>query len=642
MKGFTLLKVLLPVLVLALVMALTSAAPVQTAADQDGKVRVWVEFQPGAKGQVQAALNANLAEVHYTFDDLNAFVVSLPQAALEGIRRNPNVVLVEEDAMRQLYAQEQPYGIGLVQAPKVWASGYTGANNPTVCIIDSGLYTGHEDFNFANMSVDGYPAGWNTDGCGHGTHVAGTIAAADNGVGVVGVAPGLNSLYIVKVFGDSCGWTYSSTLVDAANRCDAAGAKIISMSLGGTTKLVTEEKAFANLYNKGVLSIAAAGNDGNTRVSYPGGYSSVVSIAAVDQNEVVADFSQKNSTVELAAPGVGVLSTVPWLSDNSVTVDGIAYKGGSIEFAKLGTASGALVNGGLCDAAGAWGGKVVLCERGVISFLDKVVNVQKGGGAAAVIYNNVPGDFAGTLGEGSTSTIPAISLSQESGKVLVDNNNLGKSATVASTLTKPASGYEAWDGTSMATPHVSGIAALIWSVNPSWTNVQIRDALVKTAKDLGTAGKDNSYGYGLVQAQAALNYLLGGVTPPPTPTTAPTSDPTLVPSPTPTLTPTAGPAALSVDVSTKASYLNGETAIITVTATSGTTSVSGATVNIVITTPKGTRYSGSGTTGLDGKVSFNFKLNTSKDGTGTYIAAATVTKSGYADGSGSTTFTASK
>ena len=89
----------------------------------------------------------------------------------------------------------------------------------------------------------------------------------------------------MKVFGDdnlaggNCGWTYSSTLIDALNQCTAAGANVVSMSLGGTFQSRTEDNAFANANRDGVLSIAAAGNGGNTRTSYPAGYSSVMSVA---------------------------------------------------------------------------------------------------------------------------------------------------------------------------------------------------------------------------------------------------------------------------------------------------------------------------------------------------------------------------
>jgi serine protease len=311
------------------------------------------------------------------------------------------------------------------------------------------------------------------------------------------------------VFGNDGAWAYSSSLIDAANRCASAGANIISMSLGGGRSSRTERVGFDNLYAQGILSIAAAGNDGTTALSYPASYDSVVSIAAIDSNKLVADFSQYNSQVELAAPGVGVLSTVPYLDSTTLTTDGVTYTAGHVEFSARGTATGALVSGGLCDATNAgWSGKVVLCERGVISFLDKVKNVHNSGGAAAVIYNNVPGGFLGTLGAGNSSTIVGISLSQEDGQYLVANK-LGQSATVSSIYSAPASGYEYYDGTSMATPHASAVAALVWSAKPTATNAEIRAVLQQTAQDLGAAGRDVYYGFGLVQAKTAIDALIG-------------------------------------------------------------------------------------------------------------------------------------
>jgi serine protease len=502
------------------VVVLASTTPAYTS-NESGMARVWVEFKPGTKASVERALTGAGAQFHYTFEEFNAFAVSLPEAALTGIQRNPNVVLIEEDAKRYPSSETVPYGIDLVQASDVWdadKNGVLDTNAPTgsgrtICIIDSGLFTEHEDLGIKVKG--GYPLdSFNTDNCGHGTHVAGTIAAALNGLGVVGVTPagpGIGpDLYIVKVFGDDCSWTYSSDLANAANVCyDTGKANIISMSLGGGRSNRFEQRAFDSLYNKGVLSIASAGNAGNTTTSYPAGYDSVISVAAVDSNKVVADFSQKNSTVELSAPGVGVLSTVPFTSTNTLTVDGATYTGSQIEFAATGTGTGALVDGGLCDSTGAYSGKVVLCERGVISFYDKVMNVQNNGGAAVVIYNNVAGGFSGTLGEGNSSTIPAISISREDGLAVIGKT--GFSGTVTSTpLVYGTSGYEAWDGTSMAAPHVSGVAALVWSYNPALSNVDIRNALTGTALELGTAGRDNSYGYGLVQAKAALNALGGG------------------------------------------------------------------------------------------------------------------------------------
>ncbi len=211
----------------------------------------------------------------------------------------------------------------------------------------------------------------------------------------------------------------------------------------------------------------------------------------------------------MAAPGVAVLSTVPYIDISTLTVDGMSYAANHIEFAARGSASGALVDGGLCTTTGAWTGQVVLCERGDISFYDKVMNVQNSGGTAAVIYNNEPGNFHGTLGDGASSAIIALSLSQEDGQFLV-TNKLGLVGTVDSTYTEQVSGYEYYDGTSMATPHVSAVAALVWSADPTATNVDIRNVLGATAEDLGDAGRDVAYGFGLVQSFDAIAALTGG------------------------------------------------------------------------------------------------------------------------------------
>jgi serine protease len=124
---------------------------------------------------------------------------------------------------------------------------------------------------------------------------------------------------------------------------------------------------------------------------------------------------------------------------------------------------------------------------------------------ACVIYNNVEGDFAGTLGDGVSSTIPAITVSLANGATLM--SMIGQSATVNSTVTKNVNAYAFYDGTSMATPHVSAVAALIWSAAPSKSNSQVRTALQATAEDLGTLGRDASFGYGLIRAKNALDYL---------------------------------------------------------------------------------------------------------------------------------------
>src|SRR5439155_3071434 len=174
----------------------------------------------------------------------------------------------------------------------------------------------------------------------------------NSGVGVVGVNPNRQlKLHIVKVFGAD-GWAYSSTLAMTANKCGSAGANVISMSLGGARFVKTEERAFNSLASKGVLSIAAAGNDGTKAQSYPAGYASVVSVAAIDESKQWASFSQYNSKVELAAPGVNVLSTVPMGmgSDSLLTVGSTTYAPGGMDGSPKTTASAPLADFGLGDA----------------------------------------------------------------------------------------------------------------------------------------------------------------------------------------------------------------------------------------------------------------------------------------------------
>ncbi|MFC5478000.1 S8 family serine peptidase [Massilia suwonensis] len=483
------------------------------AAEPD-TTRVIVAFKPGAKAAMKGVVAAAKGAVKHEIFGANAMAIEVPRAALKGLENNPNVEYIEEDAKRYPLAltspstgtpytsgQLVPYGIKMVQADQLSDS---LAANRKVCIIDSGIDRNHEDLSGNNLTGE-YDSGtgwWYTDENHHGTHVAGTIAAINNsGVGVVGVNPNKQlKIHIVKVFGPDA-WAYSSTLSSAANKCKAAGANVISMSLGGSISNNTEKNTFASLEAAGILSIAAAGNDGNTRASYPAGYASVVSVAAIDENKQWATFSQYNSKVELAGPGVGVLSTVPTgVGQEAVlTVGSSTYAPGAMEGSPVKTATAPLADFGIGDKVNtAVSGKVCLIQRGTVDFAVKVSNCQNSGGVGAVVYNNVAGAFGGTLGT-TVTNIPSVTATDTDGAAM--KLQLGQSATVGI----KASNYAYYDGTSMATPHVSAVAALVWSYFPTCTAVQIRSSLGKSAQDLGTAGRDTKYGYGLVQAKAAYD-----------------------------------------------------------------------------------------------------------------------------------------
>ncbi|KRB04165.1 S8 family serine peptidase [Lysobacter sp. Root690] len=534
---------------LGLGLAAMVSSATSMAQEQPNPNRVWVKFKQnnttaaGALGKSAgavplslqqrvsalrgklAALKAGDAAVNFQFDKLNAAVLTLPSAdAIKALRANPDVESVEIDYPRYPMAQSVPYGIDQVQARDAWDvnrdgvidAGAASGAGIKVCVIDSGINSTHEDF--AGVALTGYPTGWNTDTCGHGTHVAGTIAAANNATGVVGVSPGKVSLHIVKIFGSNgyngsghgqCSWTYSSTLVDAAQRCASAGAKVINMSLGGANSSTTERNAFQTLANNGVLSIAAAGNDGNATLSYPASYPSVVSVAAVDQNNVKASFSQFNAEVELSGPGVDTFSTTP-LANDPLVVGNSQFAANPISGSKQTTASAGWVNGGLCTASSsAWRNKVVLCQRGTNTFNDKVTRVKTGGGLAMVIYNNVDGPLlagfynTATPPQPVTNTLPAVGISKVDGETIIASL-AGQTATVDATPSVSNVAYENKSGTSMATPHVAGAAAVVWSSKPAATAQQVLEALETTALDIDAAGRDNNTGWGLVRIPAAI------------------------------------------------------------------------------------------------------------------------------------------
>lgn len=483
------------------------AAPAET-------VRVIVSMKAGGKNAVKQAVAAAKGQVKHEIFGMDAMAIEVPVQALKGLENNPHVEYVEEDAKRYPFAltspsdgvkyaagQLVPYGVKQVQADLL-SDDLAGGRK--ICIIDSGYDRAHEDLDSTANVTGEYDSGtgwWYTDENHHGTHVAGTIAAVNNaGTGVVGVNANKKiKLHIVKVFG-AAGWAYSSSLTTAANKCKAAGANVISMSLGGGRANKTEQRAFDSLYSGGILSIAAAGNDGNTTMSYPASYSSVVSVAAIDENKAWATFSQYNSQVEISGPGVAVLSTVPMGSGkaSSLSVGGVVYTPGDMDGAPNASRTGALANFGLGDTvqAGAMTGKVCLIQRGTVDFATKVGNCQASGGVGAIVYNNTAGTFGGTLGT-TVTTIPSVTATDTDGTAMLAQ--LGQSATV----TVGPSNYAYFDGTSMATPHVSAVAALVWSRNLNCTAAQLRNSLNKSAQDLGPVGRDTKFGFGLVQAKAA-------------------------------------------------------------------------------------------------------------------------------------------
>lgn len=485
-----------------------AAAPA-LAADKDS--RVIVKFKSGAFAKGRAEVAAQGGRVLVNLSEVNAIATRLSPAAVKVLKRSRFVEFVEPDypqypmATKQVkaaaLAETVPYGIPMVQADMVSDS---AAGNRTLCIIDSGIDGTHPDHAGNVLSGENFTTSgtWDSDESSHGTHVAGTVAAVGgNGIGVVGVMPNKQvKLYIAKVF-DASGSTSSSTVAKAMWACHKnGGANVISMSLGGAGQSRLQALVAKLLDKRGVMMFAAAGNGGTSDVSYPAGLPEVISVAAVDSSMAHASFSQFNADVEIAAPGVGVLSTVPVGSGQSSTLDV-----GGTPFAVIpglgsatGSVTGALYDFGLGEVVdGGAAGKVCLISRGNVSFGIKVDNCVASGGIGAVVYNNVPGPLAMDLG-GSKSIVAVGADGDDAAALLA---KVGQSATAA----VEGSDYAEFNGTSMATPHASAVAALVWSLHPGCTAAQMRVSLNNSAMDLGIGGRDDEFGFGLIQAKTALD-----------------------------------------------------------------------------------------------------------------------------------------
>ncbi|HWI61931.1 MAG TPA: S8 family serine peptidase [Symbiobacteriaceae bacterium] len=449
-------------------------------------------------------------------EEANAVSAYLTADQADKLSKHADVDAVEEDLVRSklgLFNDNFPttWGLDAVNAPEAWAAGATG-QGIKVCILDTGITYDHVEFfkngtsiikGSKNFVTDGHPDA--KDGDGHGTHVAGTIAA--QGSTVKGVAPNVE-LYIGRVLND-VGDGASSWILNGVKWCyQTVKAQVISMSLGGSGSSVTERKVYDAAYTAGTLTIAAAGNDGTTAVSYPAGYANVVSVGAVDSNLLKADFSQYNADVELAAPGVAVYSSVPWFHGHKdFLYEGTtAYTSTAIEYAPHGKVTGQLVECGTAETTTSCvnkpaGGFIAVVSRGVISFADKAKNVMAQGATGMILTNNdttLPDDF-GSFTFGAPGTWPvAVSVSYNTG-VAIRAGGLGTGSVEIQDFN-----YQYNNGTSMATPHASAVAALAWSAKPALTNVKIRSILQTTTQDLGAAGRDVNFGYGLVLADQAV------------------------------------------------------------------------------------------------------------------------------------------
>lgn len=337
-------------LCLALLAALTASQPAvaQTPVDGPRGAGILVKFVAGTTAAQAAGVHAaGRGVVREALEEEAIQVVDVPEdglsEALASYRADPLVRWAEPNRRVELAGRpNDPFFPGNADATTdLWGLTNTGQHGGTpdadidaaegwdlvpaggaytVGVIDTGVAAGHEDLAgrivaecLTYVSGNATAAAGCADDNGHGTHVTGTIAAnSGNGVGVAGVAPGARVLMCKALDSRGAGHVadIAACINDMANRAAAYNLRVISMSLGGGYSMA-EQAAVQYAADRGVLVVAAAGNDGDGRLNYPAAFSGAVSVAATDRNDARASFSNANDDVEISAPGVSVVSTVP-------------------------------------------------------------------------------------------------------------------------------------------------------------------------------------------------------------------------------------------------------------------------------------------------------------------------------------------
>ena len=326
---------------------------------------------------------------------------------------------------------------------------------------------------------------------------------------------------MARVFADGSPSTSIVNINRAVEWCaDQPGTRVINLSLGSPSIDTTSERIYETLAEENnILVFAAAGNGGNTQYSYPASYDHVISVAAIDENFNLAGFSQENDQVDISGPGVGILSMsaggLAIIFNGQVLVEGINDR--VHQFAKFVELDDddlieedlEVIDCGVgddeCDNVE---DKVCLIERGnredpeePIFFWEKAKACEDGDGIMVLIYNNVDGIYSGSITEEEADDIdiPVLALTREEGLALLNSTIVndngeedddGDSTPTEIRIEDRPWGYARQSGTSMASPHVAGVAAKIWAARPQCTAKQVEEALLQTAMQLGQDNDD--------------------------------------------------------------------------------------------------------------------------------------------------------
>jgi subtilisin family serine protease len=399
------------------------------------------------------------------------------------------------------------------------------AESVPVCVIDSGLDSEHPDLP-ERSKLKGYHSSyagfWDNDAFSHGTHITGIIAAQENGVGVKGALSESNtSIYVSKLIKTANGANskiWGSDLIEAIENCANFGAKVINMSLSGESPSTLMRNVIDRVsYKNDVIFVGAAGNHGTAlgksngeqdKLHYPASYHNVLSVGALNENGVVADFSPINNRVDFVAPGTKILSTanryyhaiqaveldlltgytkVPYTQIDTGTSkpSELATVNESCKYTLSGSAISHFLESGNFSSS-------------IITALKNTEhNCRKSEGQLVII------DYANA----ENVNLHRLPIYTDFPTILVhkplESLNLGSKVRVSYFNDSYVMGY----GTSQAAAIITGGIAKLWSQNQDWTREKIINALKHSSHDLGAPGKDNRYGYGLPNFKKAYEDL---------------------------------------------------------------------------------------------------------------------------------------
>jgi len=282
--------------------------------------QILVKFKPDVALPEAAEIHRQLGgQVKDTILGIGVQVVTVPRgqekAKAKAYSANARVAYAEPDFVAQAVGSpDDPYfgvqwGLAKIEAPQAWEV-TTGSPTINIAIVDTGVDPDHPDLANKLISNINFSGSATVDDVyGHGTHVAGIAAAmSNNGVGVAGLGY-TSTIMNVKVLDDNGVGAYSwvaSGIIGAADN----GADVINLSLGSTFASSTLEDAVNYAWSKGVVVVAAAGNNGDTTPFYPAYYANCIAVAATDANDALASFSNYGDWVDVAAPGLSIYSTL--------------------------------------------------------------------------------------------------------------------------------------------------------------------------------------------------------------------------------------------------------------------------------------------------------------------------------------------